>query len=391
MHLAQELVDLIVDELSADATALICVSLVSRSWLSASRKHLFQKLRFLPSPLPRRHRNDRQIRSIEYTTAKIIEICSHPLCTIPNAGPTHVELTAGVDSIFRQLAHRDHYCRRRLSAFKMLLSWLRERSGEERDMMQTYAQKLSWNVQHLTISYIDMEELLEHLLFSAFPRVIHLTLEGPELCSRKSLSDTLSSFASLTHIEVPASQMSLQILESCSTLEHLSITIEFPELKAQFTMINQFLESSLTVRNKCLKHCELELRSNPNDFRVIACLSRHIHFHMIPSWTIKADCKAFVRGCRSTIPHVTAIVLRSWEVFRPLHGLIAKLDQVLSGLVRYPDLRDVELPIVKVEGTVCERSGAHHDMDEVDLERQGRLLFPNCNRKGLLKMCYVYD
>uniref|UniRef100_A0A0W0GB65 F-box domain-containing protein n=1 Tax=Moniliophthora roreri TaxID=221103 RepID=A0A0W0GB65_MONRR len=437
--LSQELIDLIIDELSCDKTALINVSSVSRSWVPRSRNHLFRTLRLLPFTRygNRRYPIARPVWTIEYHARRFIDLCSHPHSTIPNAGPTHVEMTAGV---FPMLSSRI-LAERRVSAFITLLSWLSEKHempGGERGLTQTNAHRLFWNVRHLTLSCVGSGESIEWLesvfLLSPFPRVTRLTIDGEYQVfrSRQSFSDVVSSFTSLkqlsiqtafrlipvferssidvsfplslTDIEVPAPLTSLEILKSCSTLHQLTIIIRLPVVESECIAINQFLESSAAVRDERLKHCKLVLRSSevPVQPGVIDGLSRLIHFNKVQSWTIDADCKAFVGGHSATMPNATTFVLRNPEMIRPFPGVTTELDGQLSELVRFPGLRVVEIPIFKsfnnsllegsgwdeVEGTVREGSEAHRAMDE--LAEKSRSMLPKCNKKGLLKVTSVY-
>ncbi|ESK85434.1 hypothetical protein Moror_5887 [Moniliophthora roreri MCA 2997] len=439
MALPQELIDLIIDELSCDKTALINVSSVSRSWVPRSRNHLFRTLRLLPFSRygKRRYPGAQSVWTIEYHIRRFIDLCSHSHSTIPNAGPTHVEMTADV----YHMSERSHtLTERRVSAFMTLLSWLSERHeipGGERGLTQTNAHRLFWNVRHLTLSCVGSGESIEWLesvlLLSPFPRVTQLTIDGEYQVfrSRQSFSDVVSSFTSLkhlsiqtafrlipvferssidvsfplslTHIEVPAPLTSLEILKSCSTLHHLTITIETMIIESECIAINQFLDSSAAVRDERLKHCKLVLNSEfPTQPEIIDNLSRLIHFNKIQSWTIDADSKAFVGGDIAMIPNVTILVLRNPDTIRPFSQVNTELDCLLSELVRFPGLQDVEIPVFgsfnklllqrsgwdEVEGAVREGSEAHRAMDE--LAEKFRSMFPNCKKEGLLKVRCVY-
>ncbi|ESK83392.1 hypothetical protein Moror_15631 [Moniliophthora roreri MCA 2997] len=448
MIFLQELIDLVIDELWWDKASLINVSMVSRAWLPRSRKHLFQTLRLLP--LSRygdlRFPTHRPISEVQ----RFIDLCSHPHSTIPDAGPTHVTLTA--DVVYADLEHtpedvryrysteperRRNMAEKRIAAFITLLLWLRATPRREQGMtVSTYAEKLFRNVKHLTLSPVgsslSMRELkkLLSLPFPPFPGVTHLVIDGQPLHPRKFFLFVLSSFESLerlsvthasdnkapmieapieqvsfppslTHIEIRVLHTSFQTLKFCSTLENLIVHIRYPTVEAQFTAINCFLESSVAVKDKRLKHCKLVLRSQSHSRPVVIdSLSKFIHFNRIQSWTIDADCKAFLYGGIETIPNVTTIVPQHLQTIPD--QLTAVFDHTLSQLFLFPGLRSIETSIIhpcdrkmlqrsgwdEVEGTVPEGSEAHRNVNK--MEKRIRSQFPKCDSKGLLKLHFIY-
>ncbi|ESK85441.1 hypothetical protein Moror_5880 [Moniliophthora roreri MCA 2997] len=442
---SQELIDLIIDELWWDKTSLISVSMVSRAWLPRSRKHLFRTLRLLPLS---RYGNQRYptLQPI-LEVRRFIDLFSYPHSTIPDAGPTHIIFTAdvlyaNVEYMPERTRHRydtelerqQKIIEQRMAAFMMLLSWLSAKPrGEQGITVSTYAEKLFRNVKHLTLFSLGprstMEEL-KRLLSLPFPGVTHLTIEGKLLHLPRFFLAIVSSFkslerlsvthtphhrtpvtgapikqmwfpSSLTHIEIMALHISFLNLGSCSTLEHLTVYIKYPTVEAQFTAINQFLESSIAVKNQRLKHCKLVLASQiPTRPVVIDSLSKLLHFNRIKSWTVDADCNAFLRGGVETIPNVTTIVLQGLQTIPD--QITAVFDNTLSQSSLFPGLRSIEIPIIhrcdrnmlqrsgwdEVEGTVPEGSEAHRYVNK--MEKRIRSQFSECDSKGLLTIHSIY-
>uniref|UniRef100_A0A0W0GB91 F-box domain-containing protein n=1 Tax=Moniliophthora roreri TaxID=221103 RepID=A0A0W0GB91_MONRR len=426
--LSQELIDLIIDELSCDKKALINVSSVSRSWVPRSRNHLFRTLHLLPVS---RREAPRYLATgtMEYHTQEFIDLCSHPHSTISNAGPTHIKMTLSFYDRTRSLYTLPGYT---VPAFGRLLSWLSERREGERGLTETNAHRLFWNVRHLTLLCIGSGESIEMLervlLLSPFPRVTQLTLIDQSFRSRQSFSDVMSSFASLkhlaidaeafclfpvfehssidisfplslTHIEVPMPRTFLEVLRSCSTLHNLTTVIRCPNVESECIAINQFLESSAAVRERRLKHCKLVLRSSEYSMPpgVIYELSRFINFNKVQSWMIDTDRDAFVGGDIAMMPNVTTLVLHNFGNWNEnFLQMATELDGVLS--VQFPSLRVVKIPLYMVfERSILQRSGwdkvkkrvrkgseAHRAMNEE--AEKFRSFLPKCKEKGLLKM-----
>ncbi|EEB92944.1 hypothetical protein MPER_08470 [Moniliophthora perniciosa FA553] len=222
-----------------------------------------------------------------------------------------------------------------------------------------------------------------------------------------SVSVPVSLPSSLTHIEFGDSYPSiLTSIASSSTLERLTFPISHGAEELQATAINEFLESSVSVKNGCLKNCKLVLKPGGNNgdaqTMLIDSLSKILHFHKFKGWTLEADCEAFVHVRIDTIPNVTTVVLQNFK--NTEDWALGSLDRILSGLSLFPDLRDVEVPISrsgerdpemlqrsgwdKVDGTVLEGSEAHYAARIV--VRKIRSSLYRCYEKGLLKMRVIY-
>uniref|UniRef100_A0A0W0FJ10 F-box domain-containing protein n=1 Tax=Moniliophthora roreri TaxID=221103 RepID=A0A0W0FJ10_MONRR len=441
MKVTQDVVDLLIDEFSCNEDALKTLSLVSRSWVPRARRHLFRTLCLPQFPQSRTGRDP--AAGPMYNTQDFISLCCNPHSTILYAGPTRVTLAETETCVV------EHFCDiigGRESAFISMLSWLRARREEEQEVAGTYAHKLFWNVRYLTLSTIgskqSVEELKKLLLLSPFSHVTQLTIDLPAFRSQKSFSEILSSFTSLkkllirppfdmmtpmidhsitditfplslTEVHAPHTSF-LPIVESCSTLEHLTIFVAYPVVQPQFNAINHFLRSSAAVNNKRLKHCTLVLDPNnryiPADINGLATL---VHFDRIESWTVDTDWQAFLHGGFVPIPNVTTIVIRRWRMIRDVKTtmfdeliwgkMIANLDGILSECFLFPGLKNGGIIIHKpfdrellrrsgwdeVKGTVLQQSEAEHAMNEVLKEVQK--ILRKCNAKGLLKTHYVDD
>uniref|UniRef100_A0A0W0FIP0 F-box domain-containing protein n=1 Tax=Moniliophthora roreri TaxID=221103 RepID=A0A0W0FIP0_MONRR len=444
MSLSQELIDIIIDEIAGEKQSLLNLALTSHACLPRARQHLFRQLCLLPLHPERTFSRFWTAERMENHVKMFIELCSHPLSTVLHAGPKHVQLTPfvkGFEVSYREVDEQSH-----LSAFIEVLSWLVSRSpfpfgessglrkrGTRANSNATYGERLFWNVQELIVSSITpahgLTELKNLLLVSPFPRVTRLTLKFVDIRSRKCLSDIVSACPSLeylsagvsfdripiikrpvsfpislTHIEIPARpykglhKSSFRILESCATIKDLVLPLHMRN------DINQFLDSSAAVKSRTLKHCKLDLNYIPLGYPI--SWARMINFHKVPAWTIIGAVGTFTALASTNengtvMPNVTRIKGLNvvWEVLeQPPFEMARNLDNVLSSTVRFPCLKEVEVPVYRwfsrgellssgwdeVTLTVREGSRVYGVMEET--MESIRMALAKCHDRGLLRM-----
>uniref|UniRef100_A0A0W0EVY2 F-box domain-containing protein n=1 Tax=Moniliophthora roreri TaxID=221103 RepID=A0A0W0EVY2_MONRR len=441
MSFSQELVDLIIDELQDDENTLINLSLVSHAWLLRSRTYLFQELCLLPTH--QRKLNNVKIWSgedMELHIQTFIDLCSHPQSTIPNAGPKYIRLTPK-PPYRTDLSPQDDRLRHK-SVFLELLSWLSSPSStvcrEINDRTNTNtcnAERLFWNVRELRLLEFEPKNGLAHLnnilRLSPFPRVTHLYLCDVNTRSRKAFSDMLSMFpslkyvyagvwfdqvpiiqrpvafpASLTYVEIShRTSQSLhpslfRILEACATLKHLTLPINFRK-ESMFIEINQFLDTSISVKNRLLTQCKLVSHGLWFDRPTWA---RSINFQKVPNWTIEAHPGAFLTlGTEDLVlPNVKQVILQD-ALQRSNSDQLGQLDELFSNQTRFPGIQEVTIhgvgfysvATLKISGwdersmTVREGSEAHIDMET--LSAMVRTMMPKCVKRGIFGFNFVYQ
>ncbi|EEB92910.1 hypothetical protein MPER_08508, partial [Moniliophthora perniciosa FA553] len=153
---------------------------------------------------------------------------------------------------------------------------------------------------------------------------------------------------SLTHVEVAAPHVYLPIFKACSTLQYLSITVEFPDYIPQATAINQFLELSAAVKNGSLMHCHLVVTTTETGEPVmIGRLLEPIRFETIPSWTIETEAISFLYllDDQVVIPNVTTIMTQRWERISLDEWMTTGLDNVL---MQFTGLEEVKITLTEL-------------------------------------------